>query len=254
MGKMHRLEEYDNNYKSLPIRSIQNMIKSRLIFLYLLIVAVMLLFLSGCIEMDLDITINQNGNGKAIMAIAATDQIYNEFVDEMIADVLRKDPQAKIKERYHDSKKVADIELSFQNVSELSTQGFHISHNHYDNKHFVEIGAIQGVPVTVTLNMPGRIIQSNGSYSGSRVTWEKAYMTDVYWAESEVSGTGGMTIFFFIILAVIILFAMWYFLNRNKGVVQGVYGTNKPDNFCTNCGSSIGLEDNFCMRCGAKRE
>jgi len=230
------------------------MIKSRLIFLYLLIIAVMLLCLSGCIEMDLDITINQNGNGKAVMIIAATDQMYNEFVDDMIADVLRNDPQAKIKERYHDNKKVADIELSFQNVSELSAQGFHISHNHYENKHFVEIGAIQGVPIKVTLNMPGRIIQSNGSYSGSRVTWEKAYMNDVYWAESEESGTGGMTILFFIILAVIILFAMWYFLSRNKGVVQRVNGSNKPDSFCTNCGASIDLGDNFCIRCGVKRE
>jgi len=229
------------------------MLKSRL-FMYLFIVAGMLLFLSGCIEMDLDITINQNSNGKAVMTIAATDQMYNRFVDEMILDVLRIDPQAKIKERYHESKKVADIAFSFQNVSELSAQGVYISHNHYENRHFVEIGAIRGIPIKVTLNMPGRIIQSNGSHSGSMVTWEKAYMYDVYWAESEVISTGVMTLLFLIVLAAIIFLVMWYFLSRNKGVVEGVYSMNKPNSFCTNCGASIDLEDKFCTRCGVKRD
>ena len=205
--------------------------------------------------MELDITINSNSSGKANITIAATDPFNNGFVDEIIEDIRYKDPQAKIKESYNGLNKVAEIKFSFQDVSELSEYGFYISHNRYDDKHYVEINENTGVPVKLTLNMPGRIISSNGNYSGSRVTWEKAYMSEPYWAESEESGVGSLaTVLQIVILVIILTVLILYFWSKKSKVVSSNLGISKHSRYCRNCGMKVAQTERFCANCGHPQE
>lgn len=234
-------------------------------YLYIVfLIPLILLLISGCIDLDLDITINSDRSGKFGMRVAASDPYYNEFVDEIIEDVLLQDSSARISESYRDNKKVADIELSFQDVSELSAQGFHISHTYSENNHYVEIQEIHGVPVSISLNMPGRIISSNGKASGSRVTWDRAYMNEPYWAESE-EAVSLETIFEIlvpllpiIIIAVILLVVsinlLLKFRNKKRMIIPRKIVQSKARNYCRNCGMKVEQGERFCGNCGHPRE
>ena len=235
--------------------------KNRWLLSMIFFILLILFLLSGCVDMELDITLNSDRSGKADMTVTASDPFYNGFVDDIIEDVLRKDSSARITESYINNKKVADIELSFQDVSELSAQGFYISHDHYDDKHYVEIGEIHGVPVSITLNMPGRIISSNGNSSGSRVTWEKAYMSEPYWAESEEAALPQATLaslgpLLFIVILVILSITLVIYL-RSKGkrkVVPRNIALSKTGNYCRNCGMKVEQAERFCANCGHPQE
>jgi len=86
------------------------------------------------------------------------------------------------------------------------------------------------------------------------VIWEKAYMGQVYWAESEEGLKGNTVIAFLIILTTIASSAIWFFMSRTGQVTPTIVGRGGLSRFCTNCGSSIALEDTFCCQCGARRD
>ena len=231
------------------------MMKKRKGFAWILIVSAIFLLLSGCIEMGIDFNVDKDGSGKAKISIAATDAMYNDVIDDLLADTPPDASNVKIETKMVDGKKVAEVDIGFNNVAELSDYGFEVSHTVNNNIHRVEIAKIEGFPVSATLQMPGTITDSNGTVSGSTVTWPAGTMTGTYWAESEEGGGFGnmlMIIVAVVVALLIIGVVLFLVLGRKK---QPVYATpgGPQGSFCQNCGNPMGPSDAFCQVCGTRR-
>lgn len=232
-----------------------NMANFRWKCLTVFLILLLLLFTGGCIDMEVDLAINNDGTGKATVTVIASEPYYNEFVDEFVEDVRQINAEAKISESYQGLNKTAQVELSFNDISELATHGLNITYYQDEQINYIQIEEIQGVPVKITLNMPGQILASNGDYSGSKVTWDKGYMDEPYWAESELGGTFVMDPLFLIgaIIFVAAGFGGWYFTKRKKNSYPLSSHNIQASVYCDKCGLNFDLGDRYCANCGFPR-
>jgi ribosomal protein L37E len=221
-------------------------------YMMVLVISLLLLFTFGCIDMEVDLTINKDSTGKAKLIVTSTEPFYNGFVDEFVEDVRRANPEARINESLKGLNKSAQIEFPFNNVNELARHGFNVTHFQDDKLSYIQIQEIQEVPVEITLRMPGKIVASNGKYSGSKVTWEKGYMNEPYWVESEVGGILGITSDYYIpgLIVIIVGFGGWYFFKRKNDFNSLESETGQNSLNCGNCGLSFDPEDRYCANCG----
>lgn len=215
---------------------------------------IIMIITSGCIDMSVDLVVNSNSAGKANITLAASEPMYNELVDEAIAELRRINPQAKIKERYQNNRKIAEAEVAFKDVSELSLYGFSVAHTRVEKKHRVEIATTEDMFMkSMTLKMPGKITASNGTFSGSKASFENYYMGGLYWAESEEALGGGPALAVLVVLFALVGLTIWYFVTKNTAAEINVRSNVSPNRFCANCGALFPKAERFCSQCGEER-
>ncbi len=222
-------------------------------FLWILIVAALFIILSGCIDMDLDLTLDNDGSGRAKISIGAQDAMYNEFVEELVEEMKADNPGVSISQNIVDNKMVAELDVPFNNVRELDEYGFDVRHTKTDGIHRIEIARVEGANVSATVNMPGKVTDTNGNASGSTVTWETSSMTGAYWAESEESGSILLTIIMIAAAVLLIVIIVLVFMMKGKSKTPSYAAAGGPQGkFCINCGNPMGPQENFCNTCGTK--
>ncbi len=232
------------------------MTKRKWLFLGLIIYAILLLFMSGCIEAEADLLINHDGSGKLIVIASATDSLFNEMIDELIMSTRSEEPAAKIKEGYKNNLKYAEIEIPFQDVAELAKQNLYVSHHHDNQKHRIDIETNELLLGKITLQMPGKITASNGSFSGSKVYWDQAGTMGLMWAESESSSIKSPLVYI-LILVVLLLVALigWQLLSRNIPAKTKIASGVGQSRYCNRCRYSFSYpeeaQSRFCPNCGA---
>jgi len=216
-----------------------------------------LFFLNGCVDVELGLTVNRDGSGKGEWTIAATDAMYNDMIDELIREV-GEDPTATITERYEDGRKIVNIKGSFQNVDELSGFGspVAVTHRRDNRRHRVEIEIKENMPMKLSLAMPGKILESNGNFSGSTVSWGTTAIGHIYWAESE-EAAGGIPLAFVIASLAVIGGILFWRLQKSRvssGAMASMAASSREakGKFCTSCGSPLAPGERFCSQCGSK--
>ncbi len=221
--------------------------------LWVLVVAALFIILSGCIDMDLDLTLDNDGSGRAKISISAQDAMYNEFVEELVAEMKADNPGVNISQKIVDNKMVAELDVPFNNVRELDEYGFDVRHTKPDGKHRIEIARVEGANVSATVNMPGKVTDTNGNASGSTVTWEASSVTGTYWAESEESGSILLTIILIAAAILLIVIIVLVFVMKSKSKTPSYATAGGPQGkSCFNCGNPMGAQENFCNTCGTK--
>jgi len=230
--------------------------KSYRIILGFTILLIIMIITSGCIETSVDFAVNSNGDGTANIKIAASEPMFNEFIDEAIAELRRINPRVKIKERYQNKCKIVEAEVAFKDVSELSQYGFSVAHFRAEKKHRVEIAITEDMFMkSLTLKMPGKITASNGTFSGSKASFENYYMGGLYWAESEEALGGGpiFAVIVMVVLLTVVGLTIRHFVTINTAADINVRDNESPNRFCANCGALFQEAERFCSQCGAKR-
>lgn len=267
------------------------MAKKKQLFLWIALIAFMLLFVSGCIEVALEFAFEPDGSGQAKITYTAADPMYNDFIQEMMDD-MEQDPQpgTKVSSTMVDGKKALIMEVSFSSTSELDELDLGITYTIRDGVHRFELPPPgedempMPIPISLSVSMPGKIIDSNGNVSGSTVTWPSGPMTQTYWVESEEGGlaAGGLLTYLLIATGVVALILVILIIFMIKGkkkqpAYSGAYGQYSPGPGytpvpgsgyapgpppaqasqqgpgCSNCGNPLGPNDTFCSVCGTQK-
>jgi hypothetical protein len=239
-------------------------------------IAILMFTQSGCAEMEMDLTVNRDGSGKASIGLTSLDTYLNSEFTNAIQKLRKqlKDEgiQAKITESTKNNLKHAKIELSSKNISRDSKKisdlvGISIQHELNGKTHRVTVKDNEGMLTKLSIKMPGKITDSNGNASGSSVRWdidpyEFTMGEKSWWAESGSSGAGSASSSAgsgspFLVLGIIafILGIVVFFLKKNKPSIEA-YETSAQaqGGFCMECGNPMNPSEQFCSECGARRE
>lgn len=232
--------------------------------------------LTGCAEMEMDLIINRDGSGKAIIELTSLDTFTNSEFANAIQDLRKqlKDEgiQAKITESTKNQLKQAKVEISSKNISRDSQKisdvvGVAIHYELNGKTHRVTVKDNKSMMTRLSIKMPGKITNTNGDVSGSTVRWdinpfEFSMEEKSWWAESGSSSAGGASHSagsgsLFLVLGVVAFFlgVGLIFLKKNKPAINA-YDSSvvAQGRFCTECGSPMSPLEQFCSECGARRE
>jgi hypothetical protein len=241
------------------------------------------LALSACSSniVDAEITLNKNGSGSAKIvaeaeALLGMEELFWEELDEVERGLRKKNINANISRHTGQDKVSATIRIRSNDIVEDFNQLGDDDYDDFEILHFVD-GKSHRVEITdkigiqsIKLNMPGRVIESNGNHYDSTVRWENPpslyIVKQNYWAVSESSGIGSFgSVGLIFVLAFIIFGIIFLVVKRKKPVVENLYdGTShfenippsfsKRERFCSECGNPMDPSERFCSECGTKRE
>jgi len=246
----------------------------RMIGIFFLMITI--LGVNGCYSsiVDAEITVNSNGSGKAKI-VAEADTLFgmeDYFWEEIKAleNKLRKN-NINVSTNRHKGKDTVSATMNIrsknivEDLNQLGYQNISVTHHIEGRKHRIEIMDNMGIK-SLKLNMPGKVLESNGYHTGSTVQWENTpqlFMEEQNcWAVSKTSGFAGTTLIFIIL----ILFGVVLLVLKKKktnyvSLSENLSHTNhslsvfpEPERFCTECGNPMDPLETFCSECGSKRE
>lgn len=221
---------------------------------FLLVLTLLGLVLSSCLEAEVDINLKKDGSGEMRMKILPIESSLNPIINQLENDL-------KAKQNYKDSDITKRIETDgrvslstrkkFKRVEEADENCKFVSHKNYDEFKMNIPNDFLGIVKKVKVNMPGHIIESNvKNFEGKSLIWDRTSSSaNRLIIKSKPAQPLGNTILIAIILIVGIgvVAAIFIFMRvrRPKIIAQEV-------NFCPECGIKASYDDNFCQNCGQR--
>jgi len=212
------------------------------------------LFLTSCLEADIEIDLKRDGSGEMRTKILPLESSMNILINEVEADLRRnqnyRDSDIR-KGSESDGRKSLFIRKKFKSIEEADENCRFVSHKDHDEFTMDVPHDFLGIVKRVKVSMPNQIINSNvKDFKGRSLVWERNRPSDNrLFIKSKSSGPVGKEFLLAIILGIAILgIASLIILTKiQKRKVAPEYF-----NFCPECGAKANLNDNFCQKCGQK--
>lgn len=217
---------------------------------------------SGTLSFEFEFLVDSSTN-------STTDEYNDEQLDQIAKDLQDEANQYNLKNSVtigsKNGNKVINGIVHFDHPEDLKgfdTQASFFEEDGFYNAELSSItGSIENPGHTISIKMPGRIIESNGINQGSVATWTYPF-EDKIWVKSKDSVTvndssSGVFIVLFLFVAVLFLLV---FLNtrRNSQRILSRHHSSRYHSqntfFCSYCGYSMNQNDLFCEKCGEKVE
>jgi hypothetical protein len=222
-----------------------------------------LLLFMGCIDIDVKISLNDDGSGQARMTLTVPPGLGT---DEAITSKIRQDLGAshwQVADPEHGADGlVFHATKSFSNLGELkedlglsgtvSTMKTGLLKKRTELHAAVEGKDLRSFVVTIT--MPGSIVETNGEKVGSdSVRW---VLTNRGGTALLATSTGWLIPFAGILLIVVLVGALLLAMGRlaRKHALSPAPMRSEPQGFCAGCGAPLAEGAAYCRQCGEKTE
>ena len=234
---------------------------------FLIVIAV--LVSAGCVEIEVNTRLNENGSGKQIWRFTGTALLSSEIKKQVQNNRFFK--KSIIRDEFKEGDYILEASMDFQDVSELKdadrdvtfhTQGFLIRTHTYtevwkrtENPAGLLAQHARGVvPVTlrVQVELPGKITETNADYKDGSVARWSVSVTDLAASKMLVAKSRSWN------RAVLIPGALALFLGITL-LGFFVYSTirkgrtpSEPPKVCASSGAKVPAASIFCNFCGNK--
>ena len=231
--------------------------------------AVLLFLLCGCVEIEVNTKIKENGSGTQRWKFSGSALLSSEMKKQVQSN--RFFGKSVIRDQYKEGEYILEADLNFQDVSELrdsdrdirfETSGLLIKTHTYTEV-WKRSGNASGllaqharglVPVTlrIGIELPGNIIETNADWKeGSSARWTVP-VTDLASTKMLIAKSRSMNWLLVIPAAGVLLIAF-------AALVIFIYSTNRkkalpaaPLVVCATCGAKVPGGSAFCNFCGNK--
>ncbi|NDL60269.1 LppM family (lipo)protein [Phytoactinopolyspora mesophila] len=213
----------------------------------------LVLALTGCIKMDMDLTVNADDTVDGTMIFGFNKEMsdmmgeeadmFDGMMDELLDMDLGEDAPDDVTVEPYDDGTFIGQEMTFQGVAldefggddatselRLTREGdefvFEGDMDMSDTGEMGDIppGMLEGMmefDMRVSITFPGEVLEHNGDLSGTTVTWvpEMGETNDMYARASESGGGGGMPVWLWIVIGVVVvagLVALLFLFSRGK--------------------------------------
>lgn len=245
--------------------------------LYFLLAGIVL-FLSGCVEVKELITIKTDGSAESMLSIIVQKDFAALVVPDLERRIKKDAPNAVVSVKEVESGNTVIVsQRTVKNLSELrnDTRGYEceIEKDGTPRTRYIFNGRWRindPVPVEVTVKFPGEVDETNGEKIDSQtVRWKFETGANVWGGRGDktLTATATATAFPVVIVgigvgALLLMVAGlgFFFLRRKKSdgsVASGPVTQAQPqeaDVFCTECGNRQSATVKFCTSCGNPME
>ena len=219
------------------------------------------LLLTSCFEVKQDVSVNNDGSGKAKIEFA----VEKAFAPEIIPQIKKTTVPSGwriVGEQEKDGKLVLMMERMFQNMSELSDNEMRYSFSSektgfVKRAYSIDITMLKTsempFPYTLTLKVPGGIEDTNGNkISSDTVQWDLQGLQKgtILSIKSKGMVFSNSLALLLLILPIVIVLMILIFLKRKRVSIESVVVAQRQ--FCVHCGERIPEDSDFCVDCGAK--
>jgi hypothetical protein len=236
--------------------------------------AILILTLAGCVDIDIRTKINRDGGGVQRWGFTTSALIGDKIKKEILNDPYFQKLPGKIQEEYKEGDYILTWQAPFQNVSELE-RGWHAVHfekrgvfrNVYSYSEVWELksgtrldeinkkwGALVPLTVKTTIELPGRIVDSNADLvQDNAATWN-IRLNDLTPARTLRLQTVEWNLRLLIPLVVIVGLGLIgvlvaVLLSMKKSPSRAITAVTSV---CSNCNRPVPPGSAFCNGCGAK--
>ncbi|MGQ9696343.1 MAG: hypothetical protein ACUVWV_16560, partial [Thermodesulfobacteriota bacterium] len=178
--------------------------------IWLLLLLGLCLFLSSCLEAEVEIDLKRDGSGEMRMKILPLESSMNFLIDEVEAELRRnqnyRDSDIK-KGDESDGRRSLLVRKKFKRIEEADENCRFVSHKEHDEFTMNVPHDFLGIVKRVKVNMPNQIINSNvRNFKGRSLVWERNRPSDNrLFIKSKSSGPIGKEFLLAIILTIAIL-------------------------------------------------
>lgn len=235
---------------------------SAVYFKFLLVMA-LVLALSGCIEIDINLELNSVGSGHAMIKFLALPGVpfplskAMMLQDQGLADATQRG-DLKVSDGVENGRQYVALSMNFANISQveemllginqLMTLTFQRSVNDTCLLR-IDFSRKADLPIVTRwqITMPGKIIESSaGAVRGNRVEWSTSTGSGESVSVRSEAGTGFNWIWMVALLAIALGVTGFYLSQSRLASVK----SNLV--FCTQCGAQQELDAKFCPECGER--
>lgn len=211
------------------------------------------LFLTSCLEAEIEIDLKRDGSGEMRMKILPLEVSLNSMIDLVEADLKEKQDikGSDITRRIEsDGRNSLFTRKKFKSIEEADENCRFVSHKDHDEFTMSVPYDFLGIVKKVKVNMPGPIIESNmKNFKGKSLLWDRTLSSgNKLIIKSKTSESIG-EIVTLIIIALLVVGGVAIFIFkkiRNHKIVSQQY------NFCPECGTKNKSNNNFCQSCGQR--
>ena len=208
------------------------------------------MFLTSCIEAEVNVDLNRDGSGEMRMKVLPLDRSLNSMIDLLESD-LRKNQSFKDSEMTRNSESDGRVSLNvrkkFNRVDEVDKNFKFVSKE--DSCEFQMIIPREDHEIVrkVSVNMPGQIIKSNiKGFSGNSLVWNRtASSGNKLFVKSKPPERMNTLVIVLVILGIIGAVAVLISKMTRKEKI-----TVSEIRFCQECGSKVDSDSRFCQGCG----
>ena len=208
------------------------------------------MFLTSCIEAEMDIGLKRDGSGEIRMKVLPLDKSLNYMVD-LLEPEIRKNQTFKdsdiTRNLEPDGRVSLNVRKKFNRIDEVDKTFKFISKEDSCEFQMIIPRENQEIVRKVTVNMPGEIIESNiKGISGNSLIWDRtASSGNKLFVKSKPPAPMNRFVVVLVILGVLLGVAVLIFKMTRKQKV-----TVSEFSFCPECGIKVQPEDKFCQECG----
>jgi hypothetical protein len=225
----------------------------------------LVLALTGCIKLDMDLTVHADDTVDGTMIFGFNREMsdmmgeeadmFDGMMDELLDMDLGEDAPDEVTVEPYDDGTFVGQEMTFQGMpleefgGDEGTSELRLAR---DGDEFVfegdmdmsDTGEMGDVPpgmlegmmefdMRVSITFPGEVLEHNGSLSGTTVTWEPEVgeTNEMFARASESGGGGGMPVWLWIVIGVVVvagLVAMLFLFSRSKAEPAAVAAGDQP--------------------------
>ena len=233
------------------------------------LIVILLLMSTGCVEIEVNTRLNENGSGKQTWRFTGTALLSTEIKKQVQNNRFFK--KSMIRDQFKEGDYILDASMDFQDVSELKdpdrdvtfhTHGFLMRTHTYtevwkrtENPAGLLAQHARGVvPVTlrVQVELPGKITETNADYKDGPVARWSVSVTDLAASKMLVAKSRSWNRAVLIpgaIALVLGISLLGFFVYSS---IQKARTPSDPPKVCPSCGAKVPAASIFCNFCGNK--